>query len=124
MTIFELLEKLETEIVALRSRFENLEASLAHATPNGNAPSRNLAPKKPLAIKKKNTPKKKQAARPKAKAVPSGTDSQQLELTVTEQAPVNPEQTERVLGKRQALGRSLVQLRKMSAWRAHKASEE
>lgn len=120
MTIFEMLEKLETEIISLRTRCETLAAPLSHPSPNGDS---GRPAKKPGARKKKRS--KKVAARSGRKAEASSENvSEQLELQVAAEPASTAEQPERVLGKRQALGRSLVQLRKMSAWRTHRSHEE
>jgi hypothetical protein len=109
LTIFEMLERLETEIVSLQMRYRNLASSLEHQQQNGSTRPV-TAPKRKVARKKK--PVKVAAKRSKRKEEPT-----QMELPVSEAAPAGEEHPERALGKRQALGRSLLQLRKMSAWR-------
>ncbi len=117
LTIFEMLETLETEIVSLRTRNLELRASLSDSQSNGTplvekqrpqvAPER--APRE-----KKRSGKTKQKPRPKAKK--SAKKVQQLELA--ESADTSLENQSRTVGKRQALGRSLLQLRKMSPTRS------
>lgn len=123
MTIFEMLEKLETEIVSLRTRYMDLARSPDQARPNGNGRPA-AAPKKPSARGKTTRPNAKAKRKKALKAArpAKGPAFQQLELPVAESAAA--EEPARVLGKRQALGKSLVQLRKMSAWRTGRSPEE
>ena len=126
MTIFEMLEKLETEIVFLRTRCQDLASALEYAQSNGTVQQLAAAPKPTPAVrKKKKKPPKRSAKRSQSKApAPANAASQQqLELPVTGATRENEEQAGRSVGKRQALGKSLVQLRKMSAWRAASNSE-
>jgi hypothetical protein len=124
LTIFEMLEKLETEIVSLQARYQDLASSLHHTAANGNAIS-HPAKRKPRPVgKKKAVRAAARKAKPKAAAPSKLPDFEQLELQVQESPVPTDQQPSRVLGKRQALGKSLVQLRKMSAWRSSRNSEE
>ena len=106
-----MLERLETEIVSLQTRYRSLASSLDHLQQNGSRPPA-PPPKRKVAPKKKKKQVKGTAKRSRRKEEPA-----QLELPVSEAAHGSEEHPERALGKRQALGRSLSQLRKMSAWR-------
>jgi hypothetical protein len=121
LTIFEMLEKLETEIVFLRTRCQDLASSLERAHSDGVG--QHAAAPKPLPAPRKKSKKKPARAsgkrsKPKAAtAVRAAKSQQQLELGAPDAGQPGEEQTGRRVGKRQALGKSLVQLRKMSAWR-------
>ena len=113
MTIVEMLEILETEIVSLRARNLQLQTSLEQGSRNGEK-SASASRSRRVAKKKPRGKKKAAASLPK----PKHDEVQQLELTAQENLPAT-EQSARTLGKRQALGKSLLQLRKMSALRSH-----
>lgn len=128
MTIFEMLEKLETEIVSLQARYQDLATALQHAQANGNGSVAPATKKKRTSAGTKRKVAKKRAERKPARKGPAIRDSAeaaQLELPVPGAAAPSAEQTPaRPLGKRQALGKSLIQLRKMSAWRAARSGDE
>lgn len=120
-----MLEKLEGEIVSLQARYRDLASSLQHSQPNGNG--RAGGGKR----KRTSAPAKKKVARAAAKkskqkepAPLQLAEFEQLELPEQEPGSNKEQQQGRVLGKRQALGKSLVQLRKMSAWRTTRSTEE
>lgn len=126
MTIFEMLEKLETEIVSLQTRYQDLAKALQHAGSNGNGNVVDKPKRARKAIQKKKKAKsaaKKNTVRKRAGSA-TAHESAQLELPVNEPASESAAQANRVLGKRQALGKSLLQLRKMSAWRNARDSED
>ena len=107
-TIFELLDRLETEIVSLRSQNLELRTSLYVGKANGIAPSR--VERKPSSNKKVV---KRSAAKAKKKKKPvSQKSGKQLELPVQANGDGD---AKRSLGKRQALGKSLLQFRKKSS---------
>jgi hypothetical protein len=125
LTIFEMLEKLETEIVSLQTRYQDLASALQHpaANGNGNAAEKQKRPRK-QAKKKTGKSAKANKARKRGGASETARDFAQLELPVNEAGSEEAQQASRVLGKRQALGKSLVQLRKMSAWRNARSADE
>jgi hypothetical protein len=126
LTIFEMLEKLETEIVSLQTRYRDLANALQHPAANGNGivVEKQQRARKPVKKKKPlKSASKKNIARVRG-ASAGAHDFAQLELPVSESGTEDTQQGGRVLGKRQALGKSLVQLRKMSAWRNARATEE
>ncbi len=104
MTIFEMLELLDTEIVGLRARNRELQIALERLEQTGAAPA---SPKKKTAKKAKKKSRKATRKQPLKK-------EEQLSLP-TLNAEVKPEQEARPVGKRLALGKSLVQLRRASA---------
>jgi hypothetical protein len=106
LTIFEMLELLETEIVALRARTHELQLALQ---------AREQLPVAPASGKKKKRPAKKKAKR-KVAAKKAAKKDEQLSLPALAEE-TKPEQDSRPLGKRVALGKSLVQLRRVSAAR-------
>lgn len=127
MTIFEMLEKLETEIVFLRARCQDLASSLERVPSDGVVQHATAPKRAPAPRKKRKKPAKAAGKRSKPKAaapVKTAASQQQLELPVSDAARSGDEQPGRYVGKRQALGKSLVQLRKMSAWRAAAHSEQ
>ncbi|MDQ2949407.1 MAG: hypothetical protein M3Y27_26295 [Acidobacteriota bacterium] len=94
LTIFDMVDLLETEIAALRVRNQELQLAIEQQRQIDAAAT---------AVKKRKAPVKKKT-----------TKGQQLPLpTIEEEA--KPEQETRTLGKRLALGKSLVQLRRVSA---------
>jgi hypothetical protein len=129
LTIFEMLEKLETEIVFLRTRCQDLASSLERAHSDGAAQRAVAAAPKPITAPRKKSKKKPARApgrrsKPKAATTARAANSQQqLELGAPDAARPGEEQTGRRVGKRQALGKSLVQLRKMSAWRTSQSDQ-
>jgi hypothetical protein len=115
LTIVEMLEILETEILSLRARNLQLQTSLTQGHRNGEESVAGNRSRR--AAKKKSRGKKKAGA---SSQKPKRGDTQQLELTAQENLPAT-EAPVRTLGKRQALGKSLLQLRKMSATRPQQA---
>ena len=116
MTIFEMIETLETEIVSLRTRNLELRASLSDIQSNGTAL---VELQKPLTVPKRAPKEKQRPGKSKRKSRPPARKSakkvEQLELSESTETP--GENQSRTVGKRQALGRSLLQLRKMSPTR-------
>ena len=115
MTIVEMLEILETEILSLRARNLQLQTSLTQGHRNGEESVADNRSRR--TAKKKSRGKKKAGASTRTS---KRVEAQQLELTAQENLPAT-EAPVRTLGKRQALGKSLLQLRKMSAARPHEA---
>jgi hypothetical protein len=107
-TIFELLDRLETEIVSLRS--QNLELRTSLHTVEGNGVSHSIERKR--SSKKKSI--KRSSASAKKKSAAAQKTIKQLELPVDANGAHDGE-PKRSLGKRQALGKSLLQFRKTSS---------
>jgi hypothetical protein len=103
LTVLDMLDVLETEIGLLRGQNQSLAAALSHARDQGETPLG--TPKKRRAgarkTKKKRTPKRRTASTPERAGTPMEGD------------PATKD--DRVLGKRQALGKSLLQLRRVTA---------
>ena len=106
MTLLDMLDRLEAEIASLRIRNRQMEASLRkvdlRSTPAGARQERR---KRASKSKKK---KKGKSASPREK------NDRQLALPVASDPNSAPPEG-RSLGKRQALGKSLVQLRRISS---------
>lgn len=102
LTVLDMLDVLEGEIVLLRRQNESLTAALS----NADHPLA-ISPVEPQRAKRTGAgkPKRKAAKRRKAR----GSKSKKVAATA---AHGTPPKEERVLGKRQALGKSLLQLRK------------
>ena len=105
MTILEMLELLETEIISLRARNEELQLTLRHSEND-----RTTTVKRSRGTSQKKGQKKVAPRRPSAKDKKTGKQitNVQLELPVPEEAAPQT----RSIGKRQALGKSILQLRK------------
>jgi hypothetical protein len=102
LTIFEMLELLDTEIVGLRARNRELQIALERREQTSAAPA---SPKKKRTAKKKSN-RKASRKQPVKKG-------EQLSLpALTEE--VKAAQEARPVGKRLALGKSLVQLRRVA----------
>ena len=103
-----MLDRLEAEIASLRVRNRQMEASLRKIDLRGSAAgARQQGRKKAFQSKKKK----------KAKSAPSRRkNDRQLALPVAPD-PNSAQSEGRSLGKRQALGKSLVQLRRISSSR-------
>jgi hypothetical protein len=104
LTVLDMLDVLETEIGLLRGQNQSLAAALSDTRNQGETPL-TTPPKKRRAgarkAKKKRTPKRRSAIAPERAGTPMEGD------------PATKE--DRVLGKRQALGKSLLQLRRVAA---------
>lgn len=127
MTIFEMLEKLETEIVSLQARYQDLASSVGNLQANGNG--QHPGSRKRGSGRKKSVVKAKADEKPgkrKAKPPTPVQAFEQLELPADEVIANQPAEGQpgRALGKRQALGKSIIQLRKMSAWRTGRSVDE
>jgi hypothetical protein len=95
LTILEMLDRLEAEVVSLRARNRQLQLAIENGAKRTTS--------------KRSTKKKKSKPPKKSKRTPK--KGEQLQLPAV--SDVQPDQKEqRVLGKRQALGRSILQLRK------------
>lgn len=99
LTVLDMLDVLEGEIVLLRTQNESLTAALSNANHElaGTPPTRQKARRAQTRKSKKATKRRKPNASGKA---------------VSDEASVAPRREDRVLGKRQALGRSLLQIRR------------
>jgi hypothetical protein len=106
LTIVDMLELLEREIVALRTRSRELQVALER---RGQIESLPASPKKRKTARNKRSRK---TASNKTKG--SKLKGEQLSLPALEDES-KPEQETRQLGKRQALGKSLIQLRRTAA---------
>jgi hypothetical protein len=103
LTVLDMLDVLETEIGLLRGQNQSLTAALSNARDQGEI-RLGTPPKKRRAgarKTKKKTPKRRRASAPERTGTPMQGD------------PATKE--DRVLGKRQALGKSLLQLRRVAA---------
>ena len=103
LTVLDMLDVLETEIGLLRGQNQSLTAALSNARDQGEI-RLGTPPKKRRAgarKTKKKTPKRRRASAPERTGTPMQGD------------PATKE--DRVLGKRQALGKSLLQLRGVAA---------
>jgi hypothetical protein len=113
LTIFDMLELLETEVVSLRA--QNLELRLAIDRQSVNGGTRKGG-KRASATKKKAKRKTAGTSR-KTKAAGAGTvngTGEQMDAPAHAN-PGDPQPEAHPLGKRKALGKSLLQLRKVAA---------
>lgn len=102
LTLLDLLDVLEDGIVVLRGKNESLTAELSRAGSQGaSVPA--AGPKRSRAATRKSRKKSAKRRKPGSAKKPAGAASDALT------------KEERALGKRQALGRSLLQLRKTPA---------
>jgi hypothetical protein len=104
LTVLDMLDVLETEIGLLRGQNQSLTAALSNARDQGEI-RLGTPPKKRRAGARK-TKKKKTPKRPRASALERAGAPIQGDPATKE---------DRVLGKRQALGKSLLQLRRVAA---------
>lgn len=102
LTVLDMLDVLEGEIVLLRKQNESLSAALSNA--DHQLASSSAEPRTARRAGKR-TPKRKAAKRRKT----TGSKSKKMAPAA---GPGTPPKEDRVLGKRQALGKSLLQLRK------------
>jgi hypothetical protein len=110
LTIFEMIDLLESEIVGLRARMQELERSVGLS----QVPTLKSKPKAKRQRGKTHAKKKRATGRKQSQAKEK--KLQQLSFPTIVDGAEKPE--ERSLGKRQALGKSLTQLRKISIARA------
>ncbi len=112
MTLLDMIDLLEHQIEFLRARVA--------ATENSTNPVAQAASKRMRGAKKarKKTASNKGAAKRKQ----SKSANQQLLLPPTADTPPSPTEETRSLGKRQALGKSLLQLRRSAASRTEHVS--
>ena len=112
MTLLDMIDLLENQIASLRARVAAMDGpgtSVAAPAAKRSPASAKKARRKPAAINKQRAGRKE-----------SKTGSDQLLLAP--ESHTSAEEEKPSLGKRQALGKSLLQLRKAAASRAHHVS--
>lgn len=98
-----MLDALEAEVRALRAKTQELVA-VANGIGSSAVPATHAAPRKQT--KRRSKPKRKTRAKQTKR------QAKQTELALEQTNPTKPDEGEPKAGKRQALGRSLLQLRK------------